>query len=218
MAASLKWYLYPVKWLVFLFAWFYIGTILAITTLFAWVYWYLRIICSGSYPKTRRRMKEILESMKEFDPVQTRQYFYHNAFQYIYDGLGSTYDERRGSTGRILTVWPTWIPTPMILVFRDFYGNCDDADVFARWLLKSLKKQRPTEYADLKYKRMVYVPLKPKYMFTKVHYITVARIPNTPRLTLFSSGQVILDAGSPDDIPARLLGQDEPYTWLHREL
>ena len=151
----MKWYWYPAAALTFILGWVYRLTIQVVWNVLINLFWFIRFTVTWKWPTVYKEVKRINRRVKSIADAMIE----YRKFRYEYDGI--TKDAK--GIFKFLNMYPTWTAHPWILVGRGLEGNCMDAVIYGKWLLRKVPNK---VRADVQ----IYIPLKPFSPLRKVHY------------------------------------------------
>jgi len=175
------------------------------------IWWILKGIYTLEIFKAYQEMKIIKKNLTSFKEVV----FQYNKFLYVFDGVQSFYKviEKKSQSKSIFAKYPTWIPLSIVFFMKEKNDNCEGADVYARWILRSFKKNVGIKKDELDFRTVIYIPTKPfKDVLMLVHYFTIVNYLDYSYC--FSNGQVSEE--TKDDLAFRYLHGSENYIWIKK--
>jgi hypothetical protein len=177
-------------------------------------FWYARMALERDPEKSWRRITERLNERLDFGSSTFASFVSQmSLFKYSYDGIVS--NAPRGL--KLFTKWPTWTARPRVTIYRGFTGNCQDAEVFARKLLKRLQRKQPD--VILEYQKDIYVPLDPTRL-EHTHYIVSGWMKEKGQNVPFVvSNNRVVKCMHPDECARNILSRTgvRQYVWITRE-
>jgi len=204
----------PFACLVWLFGFLYRWTVQVLWDVLFNAFWYIRMAFTRTPGKRWReisvkRNQLLDEGSKSFVAFQKVM----STFKYSYDGVVS----KAPRALKVFTMWPTWMCTVRISVYKGFTGNCQDAAKVACALLRRLNKNVPS--LELEYKKNVYLPLDPTRL-EYTHYIVSGwmqeGISNIP---FGVSNSHVTKSMRPDECASGILNKKGiyQYVWVSRK-
>jgi hypothetical protein len=209
-----KWFMVPWACIVLVIAVIYRFTLQALWDVIFNAFWYIRMLFDRTPGRTWREVTVQLNERLDFGCIS-----FHNfagqmsRFKYIYDG--ALPKAPRGL--KFLTMWPTWTARPRVTVYRGFRGNCQDAEIFARKMLRRLQKNVDGVIID--FKKQIYVPLDPTRL-EHTHYIVSGWMREKGQnIPFVVSNNHVIKCMLPDESARNLLSRagTEQYVWITRK-
>lgn len=193
---------------MFIASWLYMLTILQVFNVVANLRWLIEMWIKGELVSTFKEMKDISEKITNIGKVIDE----FDAYEYQYDGILNI----KSGIFSVFSMWPTWVPLTVVFIYRKKSGNCEDASMWAKWLVRKLKKNNEYFRTRVKSRLVIYTP----YVLNKlnqVHWFTIikfrgAGIFEDGKDICFSSG--VITKESKDDLALRYLKNDSRYIWL----
>jgi len=183
---------------------FYRFTVFAIFTIIGRAVWYLKMIFAGrkSWKAITKKIDSTVQVCSEFNSVK----ILFGNFKYQYNGL-IKYDPEANKIKRIFGKWPTWKASVRIIFFRGIKGNCEDAEVYSKWLINNYNRLGFGYKAE--YQQNIYLPLKVSN-WDKAHYF--ATVKSHDKEYQFSNGKITVETR--DKLAKRYLNKGVEFTWL----
>jgi hypothetical protein len=191
---------------VFILSWLYTLTFWLIFTFFGNLYWLLKMAVGLDVLNTLIKRKEIKKKMTSLKNLIIE----YSSFKYMYDGIAEN--------NSIFKMWPTWGALPIVSIYRDKSGNCEDSSFYFMFLKRALIKNVPEYKNKIKSKLVIYVNyfwnegMHPHWFIeTKMNGVDEYLNGDT---VCFSSGRVARE--KKDDVAIRILKGNKKYIWIKR--
>lgn len=169
-------------------------------------YYLVKITITGNIFTLLREKREITKTITSI----TKLIYEYKNFRYIFDGF---YNKVGKQT--LLSKWPTWVPLVIVFLYRNKKDNCEGATVYAKWLLKALKKNSPEARKRFQGTTEVIVPYTFPAMALGPHYIYVLSRKGETDKTLpdlvLSNGKASIE--NKEDFGDKFVGNKE-YLWM----
>jgi len=172
--------------IIFILGWIYRLTFQTFFNIIFNSFWSVKIFCVKIAEVLHLRFTKQRFNVNDLKGISFDQLEeYYELFKYSYDGFVKTPKDK--TKIKWYHKFPTWTALPFITHYRGIIGNCQDAHVWGRYIVKQWAKLHNEKVST---KTGIYLPFTWNLakMFNNVHYYTLIKY--TENVT-FSSGKVV---------------------------